>query len=178
MREGGEPEAACENMHYFPAPNHARSTIPEKPAMRIIVASLSVVAAFALPSSVYAQRQQIVPPGQQASPTLSPAIRFGDVLYLSGQLGVSRDKPDSTIQGQTKKALENLRTVAEAAGTSLANFTKCTVFLTDLKDFQGMNSAYREMFPKEPPARSTVVVAALVSPGAKVEIECIAGIPK
>ena len=63
------------------------------------------------------------------------------------------------------------------AGTTLANATKCTVFLTDVKDFGGMNSVYREFFPVAPPARSTVVVAALVSPGAKVEIECAGVIP-
>jgi enamine deaminase RidA (YjgF/YER057c/UK114 family) len=56
----------------------------------------------------------------------------------------------------------------------MANVLKCTVFLTDVKEFQGMNSAYTQAFPKEPPARSTVVVAALVSAAAKVEIECIA----
>jgi 2-iminobutanoate/2-iminopropanoate deaminase len=125
-----------------------------------------------------AQRQVIVPAGENASPTLSPAIRYGDVVYLSGQLGVSRQNPDSTIGGQTKRSLENLQKVAQAAGTNLTNATKCTVFLSDLKDFGGMNTAYREFFTKEPPARSTVVVAALVSPGAKVEIECIVGMPK
>jgi 2-iminobutanoate/2-iminopropanoate deaminase len=52
------------------------------------------------------------------------------------------------------------------------------VFLVELKDFSGMNSAYAAAFPKEPPARSTVVVAALVSPGAKVEIECTAAVVK
>jgi reactive intermediate/imine deaminase len=125
-----------------------------------------------------AQRQVIVPPGQNASPTLSPAIKYGDVVYLSGQLGVARDNPDSTIGAQTKRSLESLQKVAQAAGTNLLNATKCTVFLTDVKDFGGMNTAYREFFTKEPPARSTVVVAALVSPGAKVEIECIVGMPK
>jgi 2-iminobutanoate/2-iminopropanoate deaminase len=125
-----------------------------------------------------AQRQVIVPAGQNASPLLSPAIRYGDVVYLSGQLGVARDNPDSSITGQTKRSLENLQKVAQAAGTNLSNATKCTAFLADLKDFAGMNAAYREFFPKEPPARSTVVVAALVSPGAKVEIECIVGMPK
>jgi len=129
-------------------------------------------------SAAAAQRQVIVPQGQNASPLLSPAIRYGDVVYLSGQLGVSRANPDTTIGGQTKRSLENLQKVAQAAGTNLANSTKCTVFLSDLKDFQGMNAAYREFFTKEPPARSTVVVAALVSPGAKVEIECIVGMPK
>jgi 2-iminobutanoate/2-iminopropanoate deaminase len=87
---------------------------------------------------------------------------------------VSRDTADNTIQAQTKRSLESVQKVVEAAGSSMANVLKCTVFLTDVKDFQGMNSAYTQFFPKEPPARSTVVVAALVSAAAKVEIECIA----
>jgi 2-iminobutanoate/2-iminopropanoate deaminase len=138
---------------------------------------VAVLIVLALPSFLAAQRQPVVPPGQSASATLTPGIRFGDMLFISGQLGMSRDAPDSTIQGQTKKALENVRAVAEAGGSSMANIVKCTVFLTDLKDFAGMNSVYREVFSKEPPARSTVIVAALVSPGAKIEVECMAGIP-
>jgi len=141
------------------------------------VALAALLVAAAAPIAV-AQRSVVVPPGQNASPLLSPAIRYGDVVYLSGALGLSRTNPDSTIGGQTKQSLQNLQAVAQAAGTNLTNATKCTVFLTDLKDFQGMNAAYREFFPKEPPARSTVVVAALVSAGAKVEIECIVGMPK
>jgi reactive intermediate/imine deaminase len=140
------------------------------------VTSAALLLACSVPA--FAQRQAIVPAGQSASPTLTPAIRYGDVVYLSGQMGLSRTDPDSSIQGQTKRALENLQKVAQAAGTTLANATKCTVFITDQKDFAGMNAAYREVFTKEPPARSTVVVAALVSPGAKVEIECIVGMPK
>ena len=143
----------------------------------VVVALLVSITVGAAPV-VRAQRQAIVPAGQNASPLLTPAIRFGDVVYLSGQLGVARDNPDTTIQGQTKRSLDNLQKVAQAAGTSLANATKCTVFLTDVKDFGAMNAVYREMFPKEPPARTTVVVAALVSTGAKVEIECIVGMPK
>lgn len=141
-------------------------------------AILAAVVLAAVAPLAAAQRQVIVPAGQNASPTLSPAIRYGDVVYLSGALGVSRESPDTTIGGQTKRSLENLQKVAQAAGTNMTNATKCTVFLTDLKDFGGMNAAYREFFPKEPPARSTVVVAALVSAGAKIEIECIVGMPK
>lgn len=141
--------------------------------MRIATLSL-LVAAVVAPSLAAAQKQVIVPPGQQASATLSPGTRAGSVIYTSGQLGVSRTDPDSTIVGQTKRALENVQKVVEAAGSSMANVLKCTVFLTDVKDFQGMNSAYTQFFPKEPPARSTVVVAALVSAAARVEIECIA----
>src|SRR3954470_9738853 len=96
---------------------------------RVVVLLLAASAAMAAPLA--AQKQAIVPPGQNASATLTPGIRHGDVLYMSGQLGFSRDNPDSTIQGQTKKALENVKAVAEAAGTSMANVLKCTVFLTD-----------------------------------------------
>jgi 2-iminobutanoate/2-iminopropanoate deaminase len=141
--------------------------------MRIATVSL-LVAVIVAPSVAAAQKQVVVGQGQQVSATLSPGTRAGNVIYTSGQLGVSRTDPDSSIVGQTKRALENVQKVVEAGGSSMANVLKCTVFLTDVKDFQGMNSAYTQFFPKEPPARSTVVVAALVSAAAKVEIECIA----
>ena len=141
--------------------------------MRIATVSL-LVAVIVAPSAAAAQKQVVVGQGQQVSATLSPGTRAGNVIYTSGQLGVSRTDPDSSIVGQTKRALENVQKVVEAGGSSMANVLKCTVFLTDVKDFQGMNSAYTQFFPKEPPARSTVVVAALVSASAKVEIECIA----
>ena len=102
--------------------------------------------------------------------TLSPATRVGDLIFVSGQLGGR----DSTIQGQTTNALNSIKTILEGAGSSMANVAKCTVFLVDIKDFQGMNQSYSAAFPKEPPARSTVVVAALVVATGKVEIECIA----
>ncbi len=139
---------------------------------------LVVAAALMLPSVAAAQRTTVVPQGMNASATLTPGIRVGDIVYTSGQLGMSRDMPDSTIQTQTKKAMENVKAVVEAGGSTMANVLKCTVFLTDVKDFAGMNSVYTTFFPKEPPARSTVVVAALVSAAAKVEIECIAAVTK
>jgi 2-iminobutanoate/2-iminopropanoate deaminase len=140
--------------------------------------SVLIVAALFAPSLAAAQKQSVVPTGMNATATLTPGIRHGDVLYVSGQLGTSRDAPDSTIQTQTKKSLENVKAVVEAAGSTMANVLKCTVFIVDQKDFAGMNSVYSTFFPKEPPARSTVIVAALVSAAAKVEIECIAAIPK
>ncbi|HEY4133062.1 MAG TPA: RidA family protein [Gemmatimonadaceae bacterium] len=145
---------------------------------RVLAAVASIGAsALLVPAALSAQKQAVIPAGMSASATLTPGIRNGNTLYVSGQLGVSRQAPDSTIEGQTKKSLENIQKVVEAAGAHMSDVTKCTVFLANLKDFAGMNSAYSQMFPKEPPARSTVVVAALVSPAAKVEIECIAAIP-
>jgi 2-iminobutanoate/2-iminopropanoate deaminase len=111
------------------------------------------------------------------SATLTPAIRVGNMVYASGQLGTSRTAPDTTIQGQTKLALENTKRVLEMAGTTMENAVKCTVFLIDVADFRGMNEAYAAFWPTSPPARSTVVVKALVVPNAKVEIECIAAMP-
>jgi len=140
---------------------------------------LAVAAAIlALPALAGAQRSTIVPQGMKASATLTPGIKMGDVIYTSGQLGTSRDPADSTIQAQTKKALENVKAVIEAGGGTMETALKCTVFLKDMKDFQGMNAVYSTFFPKEPPARSTVAVAALASPTAKIEIECIAAVAK
>lgn len=141
------------------------------------VNSAALLAALLVPASLFAQKQSVTAPGMNATATLTPGIRYGNILYVSGQLGTSRDAPDSTIQGQTKRALENVQKVVQAAGGTMADVLKCTVFLADVKDFGGMNSAYSQAFPKEPPARSTVAVAALVSPAAKVEIECIAAVP-
>lgn len=130
-------------------------------------------AALLIASSASAQRTVATTTGNSAN--LSAAIRVGDMLYLSGQLPGSREAPmDSTIQGQTKQTLDKIKGIIEGAGGKMENVVKCTVFLINGADFNGMNQAYREFWPKEPPARSTVVVAALVSAGAKLEIECIA----
>ena len=143
----------------------------------LFIAAAIAAALLAVPSLAAAQRQVIIPPGARTSPNYSPAVRFGNVLYVAGQIGNAHGAADSTIQIQTQQAIDGLRTTLEAAGVSLADVLSCTVYLVDLKDFAGMNSVYTKAFPKEPPARSTVVVAALVSPGAKIEMQCIAGIP-
>ena len=138
--------------------------------------ALAVMLLGATASAAFAQggaRQAI----GTSTATLTPAIRVGNLVYGSGQLGMSRENPDTTIQGQTRQALENIKRVFEQAGTTMANAVKCTVFLTDVKDFAGMNEAYRAFWPSSPPARSTVAVAALVVPNAKVEIECVAAMP-
>ena len=140
-------------------------------------AVLTAAVSLMMASTACAQasgRTVVAPAGASPSATLSPGIRVGDVLYLSGQLGTSRDPADTTIGGQTRRALENTKRVVEAAGATMEHIVKCTVFLTNAADFRGMNQAYTKFFPKAPPARSTVVVAALVVPDAKVEIECLA----
>ncbi len=134
---------------------------------------LAACALVSLPMAAHAQKQVVTGPGVTSSATLSAGVKAGDLLYLSGQIPA---RGDSTIEGQTKSALEKMNPILAAAGTSKEKVVKCTVFLIDVKDFGGMNKAYSEFFGAQPPARSTVVVAALVSPGAKLEVECIASL--
>jgi 2-iminobutanoate/2-iminopropanoate deaminase len=138
---------------------------------------LATLATLALATPAFAQKQVITPPGGRGGGMLSPATRVGDLVFVSGQ---TPSRADSTIDAQTTTELTKIKTILEAAGTTMDNVLKCQVFLTDGTDFAKMNEAYAKFFPsdKGPPARTTVVVAALVSAGAKVEIECIAAMPK
>ena len=138
-----------------------------------LVAFMCVAVAAAAPA-LAAQGREV---SGRSTATLSPAVKVGSLVFASGQLPA---RGDSTIEAQTTSALNNVKTALEGAGTSINNAVKCTVFLVNLADFQGMNSAYSKFWSPEnpPPARSTVVVAALVVPTAKLEIECIAAMPK
>ena len=109
----------------------------------------------------------------------SPAIRSGEWIFTSGQLGLDPQTGELAAGGtaaQTRRALENCALLLEAGGAGMADVVKTTVFLRSLDDFAQMNSAYAEFFPTVPPARTTVQAAALLK-GAAVEIECIARLP-
>jgi reactive intermediate/imine deaminase len=123
-----------------------------------------------------AARSPVVPPGVTPGANFSPGIKVGNTLYVSGQLPAANAGDD--IQSQTTSAMNAVKAIVEAGGSSMGNVTKCTVFLISQADFAGMNQAYVPFFPTNPPARSTVVVAALVRAGAKIEVECIATIPR
>jgi 2-iminobutanoate/2-iminopropanoate deaminase len=126
-------------------------------------------------------KQVINPPNARPGGVLSSAVRVGDLVFLSGALGTrpgGGGLADGGIEGQTRQALENVKASAALAGVTMADVAKCTVFLTDVANFQAMNGVYREFFPTEPPARTTVGVAGLVVPGALIEIECTAAAKK
>jgi 2-iminobutanoate/2-iminopropanoate deaminase len=142
-------------------------------AIALILAPSAASAQAAAPASV---KTVVVAPGMAGSAILSPAVRAGNTLYVSGQLPAAN--AGDSIQAQTRSVMTSIKTLVEAGGTSMENVTKCTVFLINQADFQGMNSVYQTFFPSNPPARSTVVVAALVRAGPKLEIECIAAIPR
>ena len=106
----------------------------------------------------------------------SQAIRTENLVFTAGQLGLDPATmelvPDG-IEAQTRQALTNLKHVLETADSGLNYVVKTTVFLQDMRDFANMNAVYTEFFPENPPARSTVQVAALPKDGL-VEIECVA----
>jgi len=138
-------------------------------------------AALAIPASAApgkAQKKIVTRPGQPltASSLFSPATQLGNLLFLSGS-GAHDPQTHKVVEGpignQVKQCLENLKTVLEAAGSSMQKVLKCTVFLTDIANFAAMNEMYHSYFPANPPARTTVAVKEL--PGdSPVEIECIA----
>lgn len=105
----------------------------------------------------------------------SQAIRVGNLVFTAGQIGLD-PATGALVEGveeQTRQVMSNLQAVLAAAGSSLQNIIKTTIFLADLADFQTVNAIYGSYFPQQPPARSTVQVAGLPR-GARIEIEAIA----
>jgi len=106
----------------------------------------------------------------------SQAIKTGSVIYTSGQLGIDTatgNLAEGGITAQTHQAFRNLIAILEAAGASLNQVVKTTVFLADMADFAAMNGVYAEYFQEPFPARSTIAVKSLPKNG-MVEIEAVA----
>ncbi len=104
----------------------------------------------------------------------SQAVQIGDLLFTSGQLGMDpvTGAFPATAAAQAKQSLENVKAIVEAAGGSMAQVVKTTVFLKDMNDFQAVNEVYSSFFAEPYPARSAVEVARLPKDGL-VEIEVI-----
>jgi reactive intermediate/imine deaminase len=108
----------------------------------------------------------------------SDAVRVGDMLYLSGQIGNlpgTKELAEGGIAGETRQTMENIRASLEKYGSSLDEVVKCTVFLADIAEWAAMNEVYKTYFPKNPPARSALGASGLAL-GARVEIECLAAL--
>lgn len=110
----------------------------------------------------------------------SPGICFERLVFVSGQgakdPGTGR-LAGSGIEIQTEQCLANVRTILEAAGSSLQHVLKCGVFLIDINEFQQMNAVYERVFGAHRPARTTIQAAGLPAQGLRVEIDCIAYLP-
>jgi 2-iminobutanoate/2-iminopropanoate deaminase len=106
----------------------------------------------------------------------SQAVRVSNMVFLSGQIPldpVTGQLVTGDIAAQTERVMQNLGAVLKEAGADFAAVVRCTIYLTNLADFAAVNETYGKYFPKNPPARATVQVAALPK-GAQVEIDAIA----
>lgn len=132
-----------------------------------------------------------VPDGPPEFPFLSPAMRAGDFIYVSGNAALRPGKPpqgsgkdwmpgelvEGGIEEQTRQTLENIQIALEAAGASINDVVKVNSYLRDIdRDFHGYNGVYQSFFENGPPARTTV--GAKIYGGILVEIECIAYLPE
>jgi 2-iminobutanoate/2-iminopropanoate deaminase len=108
------------------------------------------------------------------SPVFSPAVRIGNLLFLSGQIGTdaSNKLVPGGLQAEARQALNNIKRVLEQNGSSLDRVVKCTVFLADMREWQDFNDIYVTYFRVRKPARSAMGATGLAL-GARVEIECI-----
>jgi 2-iminobutanoate/2-iminopropanoate deaminase len=108
----------------------------------------------------------------------SQAVRHGDLLFCSGQIPLDPATGELVKQdapGQARRCLENLEAVCRAAGTSLANALRVTLYLSDMADFARVNEVYAEFFPTDPPARVAIQAAALPR-GADVEMDAVVAV--
>lgn len=108
----------------------------------------------------------------------SQAVRVGNLVYTSGQIPINPATgvfAEGGIKEQTRQSLLNVKAILEAAGLTMSDVVKTTVFMADMNDFADMNAVYAEFFSEPYPARSAVAVKALPK-GALVEIEVVAGV--
>ncbi|HQV69910.1 MAG TPA: RidA family protein [Thermoflexales bacterium] len=105
----------------------------------------------------------------------SEAVRVGDLLYLSGNIGDGADGKlvSGGIQAETRQAMENIKEVLAKHGLTMNNVVKCLVMMADMNEWKAMNEVYVTYFPEHLPARSAFGATALAM-GARMEIECIA----
>ena len=110
--------------------------------------------------------------------TYSQAVKVGNLIFVSGQLPIDPDNGKlvtGNFKERTRRVLNNLKNIIEAAGTNMNNVVKTNVYLTDLSNFAKVNEVYEEFFPSDPPARAAVQVSKLPL-NTDIEIECIAEI--
>ncbi|HKX05237.1 MAG TPA: RidA family protein [Methylomirabilota bacterium] len=125
-------------------------------------------------------KKEIVRVGvERPNPNLSPATKFGNLVFVSGQTGrhPTTGEVGKDIREQTRNTLERIKVILGAAGTSLDNVLSAMTHLTRVQDLAAYNEEYAKYFPTDKPARTTVTVATLNSPELLIEITVIAGIP-
>ena len=117
------------------------------------------------------------PEAPQAIGPYSQAIRYGDFLFVSGQIAINPqtgNRVEGDIEAQTEQVLKNIAAIIAAAGMSLSNVVKCSCFLKDMNDFAKFNAVYENYFGESLPARETVEVSRLPK-DVRVEVSAICG---
>lgn len=119
------------------------------------------------------------PEAYRSKSPLAQAIVDGKTVYVSGMPPVDRtgETVGRDITMQTRQVMENLRMILAAAGASMSQVVRTTVFFTHREDYAALDAVYKEYFPGEVPARSALIVAGLVRPEWRVEIDAIACLP-
>lgn len=114
-------------------------------------------------------------PSPRPNAVFSPAVRVGNLLFLSGQIGTDTANRlvAGGLQAEARQALNNVKATLEKYGSSMDRVAKCTVFLADIKDYADFNEIYASYFRVRKPARSAIAGSGLAL-GARVEVECIA----
>ena len=126
------------------------------------------------------ERTPIIPAGVSPNPALSPGVRVGDLLFVSGNVAVDASGNlvgGSDCEAQSRQVMANIRAIVEAAGGKMEDVAKITCFSTDINNYSGYSKVRSETWPSNPPASSTVVVVALVRPEWLVEVEAIVRLP-
>ncbi|MGE5581616.1 MAG: RidA family protein [Bacillota bacterium] len=122
--------------------------------------------------------KEVIETGLTTTAPLSQAVRAGDLVFVSGQVPVdpaTNSLVKDGVEKQTEVVLERIKLILQAAGCSLTDVVKVTVFLTDIGNFAAMNRVYQRYFPVNPPARSCVEAKLAID--AALEIEAIAYMP-
>ena len=143
--------------------------------------AIALLALFAAQAAVAAPPEFLTSPDPAAaSLPFSEAVRSGDLLFLSGQIGTVPGGDNALAKGgiaaEAEQTLRNIRQVLERHGASMSDVVKCTVFLADIAEWPAFNEVYRKHFSAPFPARSALAASGLAL-GAKVEVECIAQAP-
>ena len=143
----------------------------------VLILSVAACARHPEPNPAPSPELEYLTPYGPPTRPFSPAVRAGNLLFLSGQIGTSADTRGGLVPGgieaETRQTLLNIKDVLEKVGSSMERVVKCTVMLADIAEWDRMNAVYVTFFPNQKPARSALGSSGLVL-GARVEIECMA----
>jgi 2-iminobutanoate/2-iminopropanoate deaminase len=151
---------------------------PQSLTMRLslfVLAALSMLACGSRRDPAPRPLAEFLTPYGPPTRPFSPAVRVGNLLFLSGQIGVTSTGSliPGGIETETRQTLENIRDVLQRTGSSMERIVKCTVMMADMREWDAMNAVYTSFFPRNKPARSSFGATGLAL-GARVEIECVA----